>query len=198
MKKKSQGKRDFKVPKEYLGAFKKGHRYSVRDEVHEDLSWSLLNRIIDSKYTDTAAMEALAFLSKFNNEYLKNVIKKGDETALHNTDALRKDCYYRTNCRNRDIMSINQNKPAPIRSNKTEHADQVLSITKESYIEQLLSETVQSPETYLIDLMEEKNSYARFLELSEEVPGKSKSKKSEVNTYKSRTKPKSKPSQVDV
>jgi len=93
------------IPKQYLGAFKAGHRQNTREFIDEELSYQLLDKIIKSKYTDTKSMEALAYITKFNNEYYKNVIKKGDTTAIHNTDKLRKDCYARENSKNRDIMS---------------------------------------------------------------------------------------------
>jgi hypothetical protein len=94
------------VPKQYLGAFKRGHRESAKEFIDEDFSIILLDRIVRSEYQDTKALEALAFLSKFNNEYHKNVIKKDDPTSLHNTERLRKDLYSRENARNRDIMSV--------------------------------------------------------------------------------------------
>lgn len=92
-----------KIPKQYLGAFKAGHRLPAREYIDEELSYELLNKIIDSNYTDSEAMKALEYITKFNNEYYKNVIKKGDTTALHNTDKLRRDCYSREHARNRDI-----------------------------------------------------------------------------------------------
>lgn len=94
-----------KIPKQYLGAFKAGHRQSAREFIDEELSYELLNKIIDSNFKDQASMDALAYITKFNNEYYKNVVKKDDPTALHNTPALRKDCYDRQNARNRDIIS---------------------------------------------------------------------------------------------
>lgn len=48
----------------------------------------------------------LEFITKFNNEFHKNVVKKGDPKALHKTDELRRDCYARENARNRDVMSV--------------------------------------------------------------------------------------------
>jgi len=98
------------VPAKYLGAFKKGHRFSSRDMIDEDLAWTLLDRIEKSKGTDVEAIQAMEYLVKFNNEFHKNIIKKNDPTALHNTDELRRDLYSRENAKNRDIMSVqNQN-----------------------------------------------------------------------------------------
>ncbi len=93
------------IPKSFLGAFKAGHRATSRDSIDEELSYLLLNRILDSNYADIEAVNLLTFIAKFNNEFHKNVIKKGDESALHNTNELRRDCYSRENCRNRDILS---------------------------------------------------------------------------------------------
>ena len=94
------------IPKQYLGAFKVGHRESAKEFIDEELSFSLLEKIIKSEWTDQVSMDALAYITKFNNEFHKNVIKKGDNNALHNTDALRKQLYARENARNRDITSL--------------------------------------------------------------------------------------------
>lgn len=94
------------IPKRFLGAFKAGHRSSSMDHIDEDFSYQLLYRILASNYGDTEAVEALDYITKFNDEFHKNIIKKGDNTALHNTDALRKDCYARENSKNRDISSV--------------------------------------------------------------------------------------------
>jgi hypothetical protein len=93
------------IPKQYLGAFKAGHRQTAREFIDEELSYALLKKIKDSNYTDQESMDALAYITKFNNEFHKNVVKKDDPNALHSTDKLRKDCYARENSRNRDIMS---------------------------------------------------------------------------------------------
>lgn len=94
-----------RIPKQYLGAFKCGHRASAREFIDEELSQKLLLRILDSDYKDKEAMQALSFITKFNNEYHKNVIRKDDPEALHNTDKLRRDLYSRENARNRDVLS---------------------------------------------------------------------------------------------
>lgn len=97
------------VPKRWLGAFKKGHRCSDREYIDEDQAWEMLDRYEKSGGTDKEAEEVLDYLTKFNNEYYKGVVKKGDNNALHNTDELRKSVYARQNAKNRDIMSV-QNK----------------------------------------------------------------------------------------
>ena len=134
--------RNMTIPKEYLGAFKKGHRYSSRDMIDEEMSWMLLERIINSNGTDREAVEALTYLTKFNNEYHKNVIKKDDEDALHNTDELRRSCYARENAKNRDIMSVqNRNNPA----NETRNIDEVmheLDMEHAESIEDILIEAI--------------------------------------------------------
>lgn len=103
-------KTTYTIPKQYLGAFKAGHRGSAKEFIDEQLSWELLKRIEASNWTDQEAMDALAYITKFNNEFHKNVVKKNDPNALHNTDKLRKDCYNRENARNRDVMSVERNK----------------------------------------------------------------------------------------
>ena len=98
------------IPKQYLGAFKAGHRASAREFIDEELSFKLLDKIIKSNYTDQKSMDELAYITKFNNEFHKNVVKKDDPEALHNTEELRKDLYDRENSRNRDIMSVERHK----------------------------------------------------------------------------------------
>lgn len=92
------------IPKEYLGAFKCGHRPSAREFIDEELSFKLLERII--QFNCEESRMALAWLTKFNNEFHKNVIKKGDTKAIHHTDELRRQCHRRENAKNVDIMSV--------------------------------------------------------------------------------------------
>ena len=96
---------NLRIPKQFLGAFKAGHRPAARQFIDEEHSFELLRKIYDSNWTDQESIKALAWLTKFNNEYHKNVIKKGDTNALHNTDTLRKGLYARENAKNGDIMS---------------------------------------------------------------------------------------------
>lgn len=112
------------IPARWLGAFKKGHRYSDREHIDEDQAWELLLRWEKSKGTDKEAEEALDYLTKFNNEYYKNVVSKTD--ALHECKCpdrkrgdkhlegcLRNSLNDRQNAKNRDIMSIqNRNNPS--------------------------------------------------------------------------------------
>lgn len=91
------------IPVEFLGAFKAGHRASVRPFIDEDLSMKLLKRVLSEDCDESR--KHLEYITKFNNEFHKNVIKKGDKRALHNTDELRHSCYDRENARNRDIFT---------------------------------------------------------------------------------------------
>lgn len=94
-----------RVPKEYLGAFKRGHRLASKDFIDDEFSFKLL---YDALAKNQKAIEALKFLTKFNNEYHKNVLKKGDPNALHHTDSQRKECYSRNNRLNRDALNVNK------------------------------------------------------------------------------------------
>ncbi len=94
------------IPKRFLGAFKVGHRPSSKEFIDEELSKALLKRVIDSNYADTEAVNTLDYLTKFNNEFHKNVIKRSDEQRLHKTDKQVKDLYSRENSKNRDVMSV--------------------------------------------------------------------------------------------
>lgn len=93
------------VPKEYLGAFKRGHRMASKEFIDDEFSFELLKR---AGQNDQKALDALKFLTKFNNEYHKAFLKKGDPDALHNTDKTRKECYAQNNRRNRDALNVNQ------------------------------------------------------------------------------------------
>lgn len=95
------------IPKEYLGAFKAGHRKTSIDFIDEELAFVLLRKV--QKDNCQKSKEALEFLTKFNNEYYKNVIKKGDPNAIHSSDELRLDCYDGENSRNRDMFTEFQN-----------------------------------------------------------------------------------------
>lgn len=94
------------IPKRFLGAFKAGHRVVVREFIDEELSYKLLIRIVNSNYQDTEAVEALDYITRFNNEFHKAVVKKDDPTAIHNTDELRNDCFKRNNSANRDLTAL--------------------------------------------------------------------------------------------
>jgi hypothetical protein len=90
------------IPKEFLGAFKAGHRAVSRTFIDEELSYRLLSQWIDDGCVE--AKEALEWLTRFNNEFHKNIIKKGDPSALHKSDELRRDCYARNYARNNDLF----------------------------------------------------------------------------------------------
>jgi hypothetical protein len=119
------------IPKRFLGAFKAGHRASSREFIDEELAYKLLKRVLSSNYSDEEAMDALDYLTKFNNEYHKAVIKKGDRQALHNTKRMRQERYQANNARNRDIMSTQRHRlesltPQPVETNtglKLKHLD---------------------------------------------------------------------------
>lgn len=61
---------------------------------------------IDQDYYHLLCPLDKEWMSKFNNEFYGGKIKKGDPTALHNTDDLRKECYNRNNAANRDTYAI--------------------------------------------------------------------------------------------
>lgn len=92
------------IPREFLGAFKAGHRASSRPFIDEELSYKLLRKVIEDGCED--ARRHLEYITKFNNEFHKNVIKKGDPDALHHTDELRKDCYARDYARRGDVYVV--------------------------------------------------------------------------------------------
>lgn len=71
-----------KIPKEYLGAFKEGHRKTARSFVDQDYTLDLLFK---AERGDQASKEALEWITKFNNEHYKCVFKKDgtDFTETH-------------------------------------------------------------------------------------------------------------------
>lgn len=134
------------IPKRFLGAFKAGHRASAREFIDEELAYKLLKRVLSSNYSDTEAIEALDYLTKFNNEYHKAVIKKGDRKAFHNTTKLRRERYSANNHRNADIMSILRHRvdsltPQPVETNtglKLKHVDHLFSRNQEQVMTDLI------------------------------------------------------------
>jgi hypothetical protein len=91
------------VPKKYLCAFRVGHRKNVRDFVdHDDFSHELLDR---AEKGDKEAERALEWLAKYNAEFYKGFLKKGDKNALHNTKKLYKNVTDAHNARRRDFLN---------------------------------------------------------------------------------------------
>jgi hypothetical protein len=77
-------------------------------EGYEHFTRKLKQEITKKSAKAEEARIALEWLAKFNNEYVSGNVKKGDSTALHNTDELRKSCYDNNNRSNRDLFSIKQ------------------------------------------------------------------------------------------
>lgn len=90
------------VPKEFLGAFKRGHRRPSQEFIDEEFSWTLLKKVYEGC---EEARKALTWLTKFNNEYHKKVIKKNDQNAIHNSQFLYRDCTQREDARGRDLYT---------------------------------------------------------------------------------------------
>jgi len=63
---------------------------------------------IDQDYVSQLDPEQKEFLGRFNNEAYGNYGLKEPE-ALHNTPELRRCCYDRNNCQNRDLYAIHGN-----------------------------------------------------------------------------------------
>jgi hypothetical protein len=90
------------IPREFLGAFKAGHRRSSREFIDEEFAEYLLRKIVRDGCEESKAL--LNYLTKFNNEFHKDVFVK-DEQALHASEDQRRDCGRRNNSRNRDLFS---------------------------------------------------------------------------------------------
>lgn len=93
----------FKVPKEFLGAFKHGHRRGVREYIDDELSYELLRK---AKAGDKQALKALKWITKYNNEIYRGVLKKGDPKAIHKTKKLYKQATDSHNARRRDALCV--------------------------------------------------------------------------------------------
>lgn len=110
-------KKRYGVPKQFLGAFKCGHRVSAQEFIDDEFAYELLCQIYESDWTNKEAIQQLEYLTKFNNEFHKNVVLKNDQLHTckclnrlkgdeHENDCLRDSLNKRENARNRDITSI--------------------------------------------------------------------------------------------
>jgi hypothetical protein len=96
------GKKGQRLPKEYLGAFKCGHRKGVREYIDEEFSYELLEKV---QRGDERAKAALEWITKYNNEIYRGVLKKNDPESIHNTPELYKLATDGHNARRRDLLS---------------------------------------------------------------------------------------------
>lgn len=90
-----------RIPKEYLGAFKAGHRKAAREFIDQDYTEALLAK---AELGDKQAIEALRFLTKYNNEHYKCVFKK-DGTDFVQTKEEQLERYRDQNKRYSDVLS---------------------------------------------------------------------------------------------
>lgn len=60
----------------------------------------------DADYLAKLSPAELEWYEQFADEYYNGTIKKGDEKAIHKTDAQRKDCYQRKNFANNDVYGL--------------------------------------------------------------------------------------------
>lgn len=93
--------------------------------------------LLDYDYLDKLNDEELAFLDKFNKEYIIASLAENNEDNLHNTPELKKDCYDRNNARNRDILTKEKAKNSLL------------------YLEELISEETKNPEDELIKKLDD-------------------------------------------
>lgn len=163
----SVSKKGRNVPSRWLGAFKKGHRYSSREQIDEDLAWELLNRWEKSKGTDKEAEQTLDYLTKFNNEFHKNVVSKTDPLHKctcpnrkrgdkHLDGCLRNDLNDRENAKNRDIMSVqNRNEIRDNTSNEEEEFNaQNPNSAEDQFFQRNQGATANCVEDAMIELLD--------------------------------------------
>jgi hypothetical protein len=97
-------KKTKKKPAEFLDAplFKRNTQWKVDYDYVEELRSKAQNG-------DKEAQEALAWLSKFTNEYYGSTFSKNDKQNLHKGKALKREIYQMRNAENRDIYSRKNN-----------------------------------------------------------------------------------------
>lgn len=57
-------------------------------------------------YIKDLTPEEQEWLNKFVKEYYDGNVPKKATDNLHASDELRRDCYHRKNCQNRDLLSV--------------------------------------------------------------------------------------------
>jgi hypothetical protein len=90
-----------RIPKEFLGAFKAGHRHAAREYIDEDLAWGLLRLLNEGR---KGAREALEWLTQFNNEYYKCVFTM-TLADFHENAVDRRERYQAQNQRYADVLA---------------------------------------------------------------------------------------------
>ncbi len=99
-----------KIPIEYWGAFKSGHRRGVREYIDDEYAFDLLKQ---AQSGSKKADEALRWLAKYNNETYRGVLKKNDPEALHDTPKLYKAATDGHNSRRRDTLCLYKSGSVP-------------------------------------------------------------------------------------
>jgi hypothetical protein len=72
-----------RVPREFLGAFKAGHRRYAREFIDDEFSANLLAKV---ERGCLEALEALKWVTRFNNEHFKGVVMR-DGTDFYEDQA---------------------------------------------------------------------------------------------------------------
>lgn len=119
---------------------------------------SLLKKVEESNYTDLESIKALDYLHKFNSEFHKNVVKKGDKSALHRSKKLRRDCYARENARNRDVLSMRRDRVVSLEI-KIRRVVQEKFTGEEKFMADshlFASGAIENPENILIEILDGK------------------------------------------
>jgi hypothetical protein len=116
----SQRKR--RVPKEYLGAFKAGHRHAAREYIDEEFSQGLLLLALAGV---TWATHALEYITKFNNEHYRCVFNK-KRSDFNPGKKRRKELYKEQNRRYADAMAQGVDREYDIDRAETESEEDAL------------------------------------------------------------------------
>lgn len=86
---KDAGLKKKRIPKEFLGAFKEGHRPGTKELIDDEFAHELLILVNQG---NCEARVILEYYTRFNNEYYKGVFTKTKDD-LHRGDKKRKQIY---------------------------------------------------------------------------------------------------------
>lgn len=118
---------------------KKSRRAKTKNSaLRPELNLKTRQHLIDYDYVNKLNEEEKAWLNKFTEEYtIARLDSKKLKNNLHNTDALKKDCYDRNNARNRCIMTRVQAQGlladiAELRDNPVKEDDEVEELLDQS------------------------------------------------------------------
>lgn len=128
-------KKPVKLKKKKL--IKKENRRSKQVNPDLDPKYNLKTRsdLLDQDYLNKLSKKELAYLNKFNKEYVNDSLDRQNlRKNLHRTKRLKKDCDDRNNSRNRDILTRAK------ASNQLEDFEDLIEQPTDNYEDYLINE----------------------------------------------------------